>query len=121
MTRHGSTNSHTAILARTMNIPALIGVDFKEQIEENGAASPVDGAMGIVDGYQGIFYINPDEETLEKYRRLKEEDEQKKRLLQELKGKENVTIDGRKINLYANIGGVSDVAAALANDRTVPQ
>ncbi len=116
VTRHGSTNSHTAILARTMNIPALIGVDFKEQIEENGAASPVDGAMGIVDGYQGIFYINPDEETLEKYRRLKEEDEQKKRLLQELKGKENVTIDGRKINLYANIGGVSDVAAALAND-----
>ena len=116
VTRHGSTNSHTAILARTMNIPALIGVDFKEQIEENGAASPVDGAMGIVDGYQGIFYINPDEETLEKYRRLKEEDEQKKRLLQELKGKENVTINGRKINLYANIGGVSDVAAALAND-----
>lgn len=116
VTRHGSTNSHTAILARTMNIPALIGVDFKEQIEENGVTSPVDGAMGIVDGYQGIFYINPDEETLEKYRRLKEEDEQKKRLLQELKGKENVTIDGRKINLYANIGGVSDVAAALAND-----
>lgn len=107
VTRHGSTNSHTAILARTMNIPALIGVDFPED---------ADGKMGIVDGYQGLFYLEPDEETLEKYRRKKDEDDQKKRLLQELKGKENVTLDGKKINLYANIGGVSDVANALAND-----
>ena len=107
VTRHGSTNSHTAILARTMNIPALIGVDFPED---------ADGKLGIVDGYQGLFYLEPDEETLEKYRRKKDEDDQKKRLLLELKGKENVTLDGKKINLYANIGGVSDVANALAND-----
>ena len=107
VTRHGSTNSHTAILARTMNIPALIGVDFPED---------ADGKIGIVDGYQGLFYLEPDEETLEKYRRKKDEDDQTKRLLLELKGKENVTLDGKKINLFANIGGVSDVANALAND-----
>lgn len=131
VTRHGSTNSHTAILARTMNIPALIGVDFPEKLDEapsgessfsqNAAAGTdssvaIDGVLGIVDGYQGKFYLNPDEETLAKYRKLKEEDEQKKRLLQELKGKENVTLDGKKINLYANIGGVADVANVLAND-----
>lgn len=113
VTRHGSTNSHTAILARTMNIPALIGVDFPE--EESGSVT-LDGAFGIVDGYTGKFYVNPDEETLASYRAKKEEDEQKKRLLQELKGKENITLDGRKINIYANIGGVADVANALAND-----
>lgn len=131
VTRHGSTNSHTAILARAMNIPALIGVDFPEKLDEapsgessfsqNAAAGTdssvaIDGVLGIVDGYQGKFYLNPDEETLAKYRKLKEEDEQKKRLLQELKGKENVTLDGKKINLYANIGGVADVANVLAND-----
>lgn len=131
VTRHGSTNSHTAILARTMNIPALIGVDFPEKLDEapsgessfsqNAAAGTdssvaIDGVLGIVDGYQGKFYLNPDEETLAKYRKLKEEDEQKKWLLQELKGKENVTLDGKKINLYANIGGVADVANVLAND-----
>lgn len=131
VTRHGSTNSHTAILARTMNIPALIGVDFPEKLDEapsgessfsqNAAAGTdssvaIDGVLGIVDGYQGKFYLNPDEETLAKYRKLKEEDEQKKRLLQELRGKENVTLDGKKINLYANIGGVADVANVLAND-----
>ncbi len=109
VTRHGSTNSHTAILARTMNIPALIGVDLEK-------AEEMDGRWGIVDGYKGTLYVEPDEETLFKYQKLKEEDEQKKRLLQELKGKENVTLDGRKINLYANIGGVADVANALAND-----
>lgn len=107
VTRHGSTNSHTAILARTMNIPALVSVDFPEQ---------ADGAFGIVDGYTGTLYINPDEETLAKYHEKKNEDEQKKRLLQELKGKDNVTLDGKKINLYANIGGVADVVNALAND-----
>lgn len=107
VTRHGSTNSHTAILARTMNIPALIGVDFAED---------VDGKMGIVDGYEGKFFVDPDEETLLKYQELKKEDEHKKHLLQELKGKENVTLDGKKINLYANIGGVADVANALTND-----
>lgn len=107
VTRHGSTNSHTAILARTMNIPALIGVDFQDD---------VDGKMGIVDGYTGELYVEPDEETLEKYRKKKEDEEQKKNLLLELKGKENITLDGKKINLYANIGGVADVANVLAND-----
>lgn len=107
VTRHGSTNSHTAILARTMNIPALIGVDFDDA---------VDGKMGIVDGYTGTFYVDPDEETMAQYEAKKAEDENKKRLLLELKGKENVTLDGKKINLYANIGGVADVANALSND-----
>lgn len=107
VTRHGSTNSHTAILARTMNIPALIGIDFSED---------VNGKMGIVDGYTGKLYIEPDEETMKKYEAKKDEDENKKRLLLELKGKENVTLDGKKINLYANIGGVADVANALSND-----
>lgn len=107
VTRHGSTNSHTAILARTMNIPALIGIDFSED---------VNGKMGIVDGYTGKLCIEPDEETMKKYEAKKAEDENKKRLLLELKGKENVTLDGKKINLYANIGGVADVANALSND-----
>ena len=107
VTRHGSTNSHTAILARTMNIPALIGIDFSED---------VNGKMGIVDGYAGTLYIEPDEEIMKKYEAKKAEDENKKRLLLELKGKENVTLDGKKINLYANIGGVADVANALSND-----
>lgn len=107
VTRHGSTNSHTAILARTMNIPALIGVDFDDT---------VDGKMGIVDGYTGTFYVDPDEKTMAQYEAKKAEDENKKRLLLELKGKENVTLDGKKINLYANIGGVADVANALSND-----
>lgn len=107
VTRHGSTNSHTAILARTMNIPALIGIDFSED---------VNGKMGIVDGYTGTLYIEPDEEIMKKYEAKKAENENKKRLLLELKGKENVTLDGKKINLYANIGGVADVANALSND-----
>ena len=107
VTRHGSTNSHTAILARTMNIPALIGIEFSED---------VNGKMGIVDGYTGTLYIEPDEETMKKYEAKKAEDENKKRLLLELKGKENVTLDGKKINLYANIGGVAVVANALSND-----
>lgn len=107
VTRHGSTNSHTAILARTMNIPALIGIEFSED---------VNGKMGIVDGYTGTLYIEPDGETMKKYEAKKAEDENKKRLLLELKGKENVTLDGKKINLYANIGGVADVANALSND-----
>ena len=107
VTRHGSTNSHTAILARTMNIPALIGVEFPED---------VNGKLGIVDGYTGTLIVEPDDAVLAEYQAKKEEDENKKRLLFELKGKESVTLDGRKINLYANIGGVADVANALAND-----
>ena len=107
VTRHGSTNSHTAILARTMNIPALIGVDFPDD---------ADGKMGIVDGYEGKIIIDPEVSVLEDYKAKKEKEDEKKRLLQELKGKENVTLDGKKINLYANIGSVSDVASVLAND-----
>ena len=107
VTRHGSTNSHTAILARTMNIPALIGVDFPED---------VDGKMGIVDGYEGRIIIDPPVSVMEAYQKKKAEDEEKKRLLQELKGKENITKDGTKINLYANIGSVDNIGAVLLND-----
>ncbi len=107
VTRGGSTNSHTAILARTMNIPALIGVDFPEDC---------DGKFGIVDGYEGKLIIEPTEEEIKKYEEIKAKDEEKERLLQELRGKENVTKKGTKINLYANIGGVKDVASVLQND-----
>ncbi len=107
VTRLGSANSHTAILARTMNIPALIEVDIKEEWN---------GKMAVVDGYTGTFYIDPDEETLAKMQAKKEEDIKARELLQELKGKEDVTVDGKHIKLYANIGGVKDVASVLAND-----
>lgn len=107
VTRYGSTNSHTAILARTMNIPALIGVDY---------SSDIDGHFGIVDGFEGILYVDPDEETIEKYKKKQEEELQKAQLLQELKGKPNVTKDGKEIKLYANIGGVGDVPSVLKND-----
>lgn len=107
VTRYGSINSHTAILARTMNIPALIGVEYPAEI---------DGKLGIVDGYTGKLIIDPAESVLAEYTARKEEDDNKKRLLQELKGKENITLDGKKIDLYANIGSVADVASALAND-----
>ena len=107
VTRLGSANSHTAILARTMNIPALIEVDIKEEWN---------GKMAVVDGYTGTFYIDPDEETLKKMQEKKDEDIKARELLQELKGKEDVTVDGKHIKLYANIGGVKDVASVLAND-----
>lgn len=107
VTRLGSANSHTAILARTMNIPALIEVDIKEEWN---------GKMAVVDGYTGTFYIDPDEETLKKMQEKKEEDIKARELLQELKGKEDITVDGKHIKLYANIGGVKDVTSVLAND-----
>ena len=107
VTRLGSANSHTAILARTMNIPALIEVDIKEEWN---------GKMAVVDGYTGTFYIDPDEETLKKMQEKKEEDIKARELLQELKGKEDITVDGKHIKLYANIGGVKDVTCVLAND-----
>lgn len=107
VTRHGSTNSHTAILARTMNIPALIGIDYPED---------VDGKTAIVDGNKGLLIIDPTVSILEAYKEQKEKEEEQKRLLLELKGKEDITLDGKKINLYANIGSVSDVASVLTND-----
>ena len=107
VTRLGSANSHTAILARTMNIPALIEVDIKEEWN---------GKMAVVDGYTGTFYIDPDEDILKKMQEKKEEDIKARELLQQLKGKEDVTVDGKHIKLYANIGGVKDVASVLTND-----
>lgn len=107
VTRLGSTNSHTAILARTMNIPALIGVAYSEDM---------DGKMAVVDGFAGKIFVDPDEDTLREYQSRKDEEDNKKKLLLELKGKDTVTPDGKKINLYANIGGVSDVASVLEND-----
>lgn len=107
VTRHGSSNSHTAILARTMNIPALIGTEIDEAW---------DGKLAIVDGYSGTIYIDPDEETFAKLQAQKEEDEKNREMLLQLKGKEDITLDGKQIKLYANIGGVKDVASVLAND-----
>lgn len=107
VTRHGSSNSHTAILARTMNIPALIGVDICEEWN---------GKMAVVDGYSGTFYIEPDEEILNEMKKRQKEDMEARNLLLQLKGKEDVTLDGKKIRLYANIGSVKDVTNVLAND-----
>lgn len=110
VTAHGSSNSHTAILARNMNIPAVIGVgdEFLTQIK--------DGDEAIVDGFTGEVFVNPDDETREKLLSKQKADEEKKRLLQELKGKENITLDGRKINIYANIGSADNIGAVLLND-----
>lgn len=105
----GSVNSHTSILARTMGIPALIGVDIP--LDES-----VDGHMGIVDGNNGCIYIDPDDETLEKMRKEQKKDSEKKDLLLQLKGKEDVTLDGIHIKLYANIGNIKDVVNVLNND-----
>lgn len=110
VTAHGSSNSHTAILARNMNIPAVIGVGEQFLAEIN------DGDTAIVDGFTGEIFVDPDEETTAKLQRKRDEDEEKKRLLQDLKGKENVTKDGRKINIYANIGSVDNIGAVLLND-----
>lgn len=107
VTKLGSSNSHTAILARNMNIPALINIDIQESWN---------GKMAIVDGMESCLIVDPDEETLALYKRKLQEEEEKQKLLQELKGKETVTKSGKKIKLYANIGKASDVAAVLAND-----
>lgn len=109
VTQKGSLNSHTAILARTMNIPAVVGAG-------EALAPEYDGKTAVVDGYTGEVFIDPDEDTLAKMQQKKQEDEKKKALLSELKGKENVTLDGRKINIFANIGGLSDIGAVLLND-----
>lgn len=105
----GSVNSHTAILARTMGIPALIGTPLK--LDDS-----IDGEMAIVDGNSGLFYVSPDNEKLEYYRKEQKEQLKKKELLLLLKGREDITLDGRKVKLYANIGNANDVMAVKAND-----
>jgi len=110
VTAFGSSNSHTAILARNMNIPAVIGVG------EEFLKSVNDGDTVIVDGHTGTVFINPDCDTQSAMLAKQAEDFRKKKLLQELKGKENVTIDGTKVDIFANIGGVDGIGAVLAND-----
>lgn len=107
VTRYGSSNSHTAILARTMNIPALIGMDITPDWN---------GKMAVVDGFEGMLYVDPDEETLAAKRARQDEEQKKRELLEQLKGQPTVTADGKKVKLYANIGSVEDVENVLAND-----
>ncbi len=110
VTAYGSSNSHTAILARNMNIPAIIGVgeEFLSQIKN--------GDMAIADGYTGEFIINPDEKTIAQANEKIKNDIEKRELLQKLRGKENITLDGTKIDIYANIGSVDNIGAVLLND-----
>ena len=109
VTMYGSANSHTAILARTMNIPAVIGLG--EALKEE-----YDGKVAIVDGVDGKVYIDPDEETMASMQKKQKKDQEEKELLNQLKGKENVTKSGQKVNVYANIGNLADVGAVLKND-----
>ena len=109
ITQGGSANSHTAILARTMNIPAVIGAG-------KGLTAEYEGKMAIVDGAEGIIYIDPDEATLMKYQEKQKEYQDRQALLQQLKGEENITLDGQKIKIYANIGNASDIGAVMLND-----
>ncbi len=110
VTAHGSSNSHTAILARNMNIPAIIGVG------EEFLSAVKNGDMAVVNGFTGEFILDPDEETIKFAEKKCAEEIEKKELLQKLKGKENVTLDGKKINIFANIGSVDNIGAVLLND-----
>lgn len=109
VTVHGSSNSHTAILAKTMNIPSIIGCKITLE-------SSLNGRMAVVDGYEGVLYLDPDEQTLNRMKQRQQEDKEKQELLYSLKGKENITLDGMKIKLYANIGNIKDLAAVFMND-----
>ncbi|MEY8336594.1 phosphoenolpyruvate--protein phosphotransferase [Lachnospiraceae bacterium 62-35] len=109
VTVHGSSNSHTSILARMMNIPAMIGVPLNLEEIQNGM-------IAVVDAFRDEVIFQPDEETCEKVQKKIEEEQEKLQLLETLKGKENVTLDGRKISIYANIGSVSDMGYVLKND-----
>ena len=108
ITKKGSVNSHTAILARTMNIPAIVGIG-EIDIE-------LDSKFAIVDGFSGKIYIDPDEKTIRRTVEIMEKEEENKKLLQSMKGKESITKDGTKINIFANIGSLADVNDVLAND-----
>ena len=110
VTAYGSSNSHTAILARNMNIPAIISVggEFLNAVH--------DGDEAIVDGFTGEIFLNPDSETVERMGKKQQEDEEKKKLLLKLKGKENITIDGTSIKIFANIGGVDNIGSVIVND-----
>ncbi|WP_296116656.1 phosphoenolpyruvate--protein phosphotransferase [uncultured Eubacterium sp.] len=108
VTVHGSVNSHTAILARTMGIPALVSTEME-------LTEDLDGKLAVVDGNHGVIYVEPDAETMEKMETLKKEEEEKKELLQTFKNKESVTLDGKKVLTYANIGNVKDLALVLQN------
>ncbi len=110
VTAHGSSNSHTAILAGNMNIPAIIGVG------EEFLSSVRDGAMAVVNGFTGEVFLDPDEKTIAEAEKKRAGEQEKKELLQKLKGKENVTLSGKKINIYANIGSVDNIGAVLLND-----
>lgn len=110
VTAYGSSNSHTAILARTMNIPAIIGVgeEFLSKIQE--------GDIAAVDGEEGIMYVSPDDKTIKLMQQKQRDDIEHRRLLQNLKGKDNITLDGKKINIFANIGSEANIGEALIND-----
>ena len=108
VTVHGSVNSHTAILARTMGIPALVSIEME-------LTQDLDGKLAVVDGNHGTIYVDPDAETMEKMETLKKEEEEKKELLQTFKNKESITLDGKKVLTYANIGNVKDLALVLQN------
>lgn len=109
VTAHGSVNSHTAILARTMGIPALIGTEI--DLDDT-----VDGKTGIVDGMNGVIYVDPDEALLQEMQQKQKQELEKKQLLQTLKGKDNITLDGQTVMLYANVGNIRDLGAVLQND-----
>lgn len=109
-TSFGSSGSHTVILAGNMNIPAIIGLgeEFLTQIK--------DGTTAIADGFTGTFIVDPDEATLSEYKQKQQEEEEKKKLLQELKGRENITLDGKKIDIFANIGSAGSIDTVLGSD-----
>lgn len=109
VTAKGSSNSHTAILARTMSLPAIVGIG--NQLDQS-----FNGKTAVVNAVTGEIFIDPDDKTIAEHKKLISQNEERLKLINQLKGKENITADGRKINIYANIGGLADIGAALKND-----
>lgn len=109
VTAKGSSNSHTAILARTMSLPAIVGIG--SQLDQS-----FNGKTAVVNAVTGEIFIDPDDKTIAEHKKLISQNEERLKLINQLKGKENITVDGRKINIYANIGGLADIGAALKND-----